>query len=167
MATKLYIAVERVNPYILREHSVDSLSWQFSSICSFCPHSVVLESTQLLTQTSTMIFPWWQSAAGAWGWQLCLAGYAECQSNDGSPTSRLPPESQGRAMAQAVSRRPPTAELWDLWWTKWHWDRFFPDYFGFPLSISFHRCSITRKRTKGPPQPWWLVTGKLYLLHFF
>jgi hypothetical protein len=38
--------------------------------------------------------------------------------------------------------------MWDLWWTKWHWDRFFPEYFGFPLSISFHRCSITRKRTK-------------------
>jgi hypothetical protein len=40
-----------------------------------------------------------------------------------------------RFMAQAVSRRPPTAEarvrsrgqsMWGLWWTKWHWDRFFP-----------------------------------------
>jgi hypothetical protein len=60
-------------------------------------------------------------------------------------------------MAQAVSRRPPTAEararswgqsMWDLWWTKWHWDRFLPEYFGFPLSVSFHRCSITRKRIK-------------------
>jgi hypothetical protein len=38
--------------------------------------------------------------------------------------------------------------MWDFWWTKWHWDRFFPEYFGFPLSISFRRCSITRKRTK-------------------
>jgi hypothetical protein len=36
-------------------------------------------------------------------------------------------------MAQAVSRRPLTAEartrpgqyMWDLWWTKWHYDRFF------------------------------------------
>jgi hypothetical protein len=28
---------------------------------------------------------------------------------------------------------------WDLWWTKWHWDRFFSESFGFPLSISFHR----------------------------
>jgi hypothetical protein len=35
--------------------------------------------------------------------------------------------------------------MWDLWWTKWHWDRFFTEYFGFPLSISFHRCSITWK----------------------
>jgi hypothetical protein len=28
---------------------------------------------------------------------------------------------------------------WDLWWTKWHWDRFFSEFFDFPLSISFHR----------------------------
>jgi hypothetical protein len=59
----------------------------------------------------------------------------------------------GRAMAQAVSRRPPTAEapgqsMWNLWWTQWHWDRFFLEYFSFPLSISFHRCSITRKNEK-------------------
>jgi hypothetical protein len=49
---------------------------------------------------------------------------------------RLP----GRAMAQAVSRRPPIAEarvrsrghsMWDLWWTKWHLHRFLPEFFGF------------------------------------
>jgi hypothetical protein len=38
--------------------------------------------------------------------------------------------------------------MWDLWWTKWHWDRVFPQYFGFPLSVSFHWCSITRKNGK-------------------
>jgi hypothetical protein len=38
--------------------------------------------------------------------------------------------------------------MWDLWWTKWHWDRFFPEYVCFPLSMSFHRCSITRKNEK-------------------
>jgi hypothetical protein len=52
--------------------------------------------------------------------------------------------SLGRAMAQAVSRRPLTAEarvrsriksMWDLWWTKWQWDRFFPEYFGFPCQF--------------------------------
>jgi hypothetical protein len=41
----------------------------------------------------------------------------------------------GRAMAQMVSPRPLTAEarvragishMWDLGWTKWHWDRFSP-----------------------------------------
>jgi hypothetical protein len=40
----------------------------------------------------------------------------------------------------------PGQSMWDLWWTKWHWDRFLPEYFGFPLSLSFHRCSITRKK---------------------
>jgi hypothetical protein len=38
--------------------------------------------------------------------------------------------------------------MWDLWWTKWHWDRFFLEYFGFLLSISFHRYSITCKNKK-------------------
>jgi hypothetical protein len=42
----------------------------------------------------------------------------------------------------------PGQSIWDLRWTKWHWDRFFSEYFGFPLSISLHRCSVTRKRTK-------------------
>jgi hypothetical protein len=32
--------------------------------------------------------------------------------------------------------------MWDLWWTKWHWDRFCSQYFAFPLSVSFHQCSI-------------------------
>jgi hypothetical protein len=53
-------------------------------------------------------------------------------------------------MAQAVIRRPLTAEgrlgscpgqsLWDLWWTKWHWDWVFSE-FGFPLSVSFRHGS--------------------------
>jgi hypothetical protein len=38
--------------------------------------------------------------------------------------------------------------MWDFWRTKWHWDRFFPEYFGFPMSILFHRCSMTRKNEK-------------------
>jgi hypothetical protein len=42
----------------------------------------------------------------------------------------------------------PGQSMWDLWWTKWHWDRFFPEFFGFPLSVSFRWCSITRQRTK-------------------
>lgn len=29
-----------------------------------------------------------------------------------------------------------------MWCTKWHWDRFLPQYFGFPLSVSFQCCSI-------------------------
>jgi hypothetical protein len=31
--------------------------------------------------------------------------------------------------------------MWDLWWEKWHWDRLFSEFFGFPLSMSFHRGS--------------------------
>jgi hypothetical protein len=56
----------------------------------------------------------------------------------------------GRAMAQIVSRRSLTAEArvrarvnpcGPLWWTKWHWDRFFSEFVGFPLSVSFRRRS--------------------------
>jgi hypothetical protein len=25
--------------------------------------------------------------------------------------------------------------MWDLWWIKWRWDRFFPEYFGFPCQV--------------------------------
>jgi hypothetical protein len=32
--------------------------------------------------------------------------------------------------------------MWDLWWTKWHWDRFFSEFFNFFLPISFHQGSI-------------------------
>jgi hypothetical protein len=32
--------------------------------------------------------------------------------------------------------------MWDLWLTKWHWDRFFSKFFIFPLSVSFHHDSI-------------------------
>ena len=38
--------------------------------------------------------------------------------------------------------------MWDLWWTKWHWGRFFSEYFGFPLAISFHQCSIKMEKHK-------------------
>jgi hypothetical protein len=47
--------------------------------------------------------------------------------------------------------------MWDLWWTVWHWDRFFSESFGFPLSISFHRYSIiihsSRVRIMDPLAP--------------
>jgi hypothetical protein len=45
--------------------------------------------------------------------------------------------------------------MWDLCWIKWYWDRFFSEPFSFPLSVSFHRCSIfthvsSGGWTKGP-----------------
>jgi hypothetical protein len=30
----------------------------------------------------------------------------------------------------------------------WHFDRFFPDYFGFPVSVLLDRCSTTWEDTK-------------------
>jgi hypothetical protein len=64
------------------------------------------------------------------------------------------------AIAQTVSRcggpdSRPGQSMWDLWWTKWHWDRFFSVFFCFPLSRSFHHCSIfthvsSGGRTMGP-----------------
>jgi hypothetical protein len=35
--------------------------------------------------------------------------------------------------------------MWDLWWTKWHWGRFFSKYFGFPCQFSFHRPLYTHQ----------------------
>ena len=29
-----------------------------------------------------------------------------------------------------------------LWWRKWKWERFSSYYLGFPLSVSYHLCSI-------------------------
>jgi hypothetical protein len=29
----------------------------------------------------------------------------------------------------------------DVWWEKWHWDRFSSEYICFPLSVSFHQYS--------------------------
>jgi hypothetical protein len=43
----------------------------------------------------------------------------------------------------------PDHTMWDLWWTKWHWDRFYSESFGFPLSVSFHRCSIFIRISSG------------------
>jgi hypothetical protein len=37
----------------------------------------------------------------------------------------------GRAMAQAVPGSIPGHSMWDLWWTKWHWDRFCPPVLRF------------------------------------
>jgi hypothetical protein len=31
--------------------------------------------------------------------------------------------------------------MWDLWWTKWQWDRSFSQYFSYPPSLSFHQSS--------------------------
>jgi hypothetical protein len=68
------------------------------------------------------------------------------------------------ALAQMVSLRPLTAEarfrtrfrqsMWDLWWTKWQWDRFFSEFFCFAVSLSFHHdspCSYIAWETNNRP----------------
>jgi hypothetical protein len=40
----------------------------------------------------------------------------------------------------------PGPSTWDVWWTKWHWDRFFSEYFCFPPSITFHNQSLLYHR---------------------
>jgi hypothetical protein len=36
----------------------------------------------------------------------------------------------------------PGQYVWDFWSTEWHRDRFFSQYFSFPLSVPFHHYSI-------------------------
>jgi hypothetical protein len=66
----------------------------------------------------------------------------------------------GRAKAQALaSHRGGLGSFsghstWNLWWTKWHWDRFFSEFFSFPLSVYHstvdHHTHISRgARTTG------------------
>jgi hypothetical protein len=38
--------------------------------------------------------------------------------------------------------------MWHWGWTNWHWDRFFPKYFGFSLSFSFHGAPLLGKGQK-------------------
>jgi hypothetical protein len=77
-----------------------------------------------------------------------------CSSQEDKPPVRW---TSRRAMAQAVSRRPPTVEATVqsrispcgiCGGQSSSVTGFSPQYFGFPLSISFHRCSITRKNEK-------------------
>jgi hypothetical protein len=45
--------------------------------------------------------------------------------------------------------------MWDLWWTKWHCDRFFfPEYFGFPCH-SFHRLHHTHHHPPSTIRGWY------------
>ena len=44
----------------------------------------------------------------------------------------------------------PGQSMWDLWWTKWQWDRFFSQYIGFPLSVSLHQFSYQKDKRAKP-----------------
>ena len=41
----------------------------------------------------------------------------------------------------AIPGHIPGQSMRNLWWTKWHWDRFPTEYFDLPLSMPFHKCS--------------------------
>jgi len=36
----------------------------------------------------------------------------------------------------------PGQSMLHLWYTKWHWDTFISQYFGYPLSVLCNQCSI-------------------------
>jgi hypothetical protein len=42
------------------------------------------------------------------------------------------------SLASTTEFAPCHYSMWDLWWTKWYWDRHF---FEFPLSLLFHHGS--------------------------
>jgi hypothetical protein len=72
----------------------------------------------------------------------------------------------GRAMAQAASRRPLTMEarvrsqvksMWDLWWTEWHWDRFFSELSVFPCQ--FHSTGAPLLVKLGKKKLLIVITG--------
>jgi hypothetical protein len=62
-----------------------------------------------------------------------------------------------RLFAGLSQRRPvfaPGSSMWDLWWTKWHWERFSSKFFGISMSISFDRgspylyiCDLVQEKT--------------------
>jgi hypothetical protein len=57
------------------------------------------------------------------------------------PLCAVPHVWEGRAVAQADNRWGPDSSpdqvMWDLWWTKRHWGRFFSECFGFPCKVFY------------------------------
>jgi hypothetical protein len=60
-------------------------------------------------------------------------------------------DQRGKKLRTGKKKEIPGRPMWDLWWTKWHWGTFFSEYFGFPLAISFHRCSIKMEKAQKKP----------------
>jgi hypothetical protein len=80
---------------------------------------------------------------------LTVSARSDPQDEHGAPILLIGPY-------QAVNRRPLTAEArvrsrvspCGICGEQSGIGTFFPEYFGFPMSISFHRCSIIRKNEK-------------------
>jgi len=53
----------------------------------------------------------------------------------------------GRSLSSASYRGVPVSipnkYMWNLWWTKWRWQRFCSQYCGFLPSVSFHQSCIS------------------------
>jgi hypothetical protein len=71
---------------------------------------------------------------------------------------------KGRAMAQAVSRRPLTAEACvQSWWTKWHWKVPLPVLLFSPVStipLLFHLITLILLLSKGQVHGAWELSSK-------
>jgi hypothetical protein len=71
-------------------------------------------------------------------------------------TTYKPPHPSSYVVAQAVSRgilsggpgSRPGQSMWDLWWTKWQWNRLLSESL-FSLAVSFHRCPIFIRVSSG------------------
>jgi hypothetical protein len=64
-------------------------------------------------------------------------------------------DQRGKNPGKAKKKKIPDRSMWDLWWAKWHWDRFFYDISVFSCqfySTGVQRCSIkTEKQKKTSP----------------
>jgi hypothetical protein len=47
-----------------------------------------------------------------------------------------------------IKKKIPGQTMWDLWWTKWHWDRFCPEYFRFPCQFHSTGASLLGETEK-------------------
>ena len=74
---------------------------------------------------------WVRIPPGAWMFVLCLLY------KDNSIEHKVTWRTEG---FKSTNKKIPGLSMW----TNWDWDRFFPENFTFPLSVLFHRCSITR-----------------------
>jgi hypothetical protein len=77
----------------------------------------------------------------------CLCVRDKLYSVASEPPAKSNPTDPRRGGVDVLGRR--TGLWWTIdlfawatatWWSKWQWPIFFPEFFGFPLPMSFHRC---------------------------
>ena len=113
---------------------------------TFCPHSVFMCFVWISEQTATI-------SLYSINWLVFIteSECVYCAVRTGSLYKiRVNLVFSDPTMAQAVSRRPlrpetqvrSHASLCEICCGKWHFDRFFSQYFGFPLSVLSHQRSV-------------------------